>query len=105
MCSDELADGATLHWIGRRREERALLFSACYRTRTPVPEAAAPENLPPSSICLTEACPHPASSSEATRQADILPLHAWQIFADTIRQVIVPAALHHHLEPGIAPRG
>ena len=35
---------------------------------------------------------------------DILPLHAWQLFADIIRQVVEPA-LHHHLEPGIAPRG
>jgi len=35
---------------------------------------------------------------------DIMPLHMWQTCADIVRPGIVPA-LHHHLEPGIAPRG
>jgi hypothetical protein len=35
---------------------------------------------------------------------DVVPLSSWQLFADIVRQGIVPA-LHNHLEPGIAPRG
>jgi len=45
-----------------------------------------------------------APSFARNRTWDSLPLHAWQTFADIIRQVVVPA-LHHHLEPGIAPHG
>ena len=44
----------------------------------------------------------PSFARNSTR--DILPLHAWQLFAVIIRQVVEPA-LHHHLEPGIAPLG
>jgi acetyl esterase/lipase len=45
-----------------------------------------------------------APSFARNRTRDILPLHSWQLCADIVRQSIVPA-LHHHLEPGIAPRG
>jgi acetyl esterase/lipase len=44
----------------------------------------------------------PSFARNSTR--DVLPLNAWQVCADTVRQGIVPA-LHNHLEPGIAPDG
>ncbi|KAI0280038.1 Alpha/Beta hydrolase protein [Russula aff. rugulosa BPL654] len=44
----------------------------------------------------------PSFARNSTR--DVLPLNAWQVCADIVRQGIVPA-LHNHLEPGIAPDG
>ncbi|KAF8489442.1 alpha/beta-hydrolase [Russula emetica] len=45
-----------------------------------------------------------APSFARNRARDVIPLNSWRIFADIVRQGIVPA-LHNHLEPGIAPRG
>ncbi len=45
-----------------------------------------------------------APSFTRNNARDIIPLHSWQMFADIVREGIVPE-LHHHLEPGIAPRG
>ena len=45
-----------------------------------------------------------APSFTRNRARDVAPLKSWQVFADIVRQVIVPK-LHNHLEPGIAPRG
>jgi acetyl esterase/lipase len=44
----------------------------------------------------------PSFSRNDTR--DILPLNAWRVTGNIVRQGIVPA-LHNHLEPGIAPGG
>ena len=44
----------------------------------------------------------PSFARNSTR--DVIPLNSWQLFADIVRQGIVPE-LHNHLEPGIAPRG
>jgi len=35
---------------------------------------------------------------------DVIPLKSWRIFAEIVREVIVPA-LHYHIEPGIVPHG
>jgi acetyl esterase/lipase len=45
-----------------------------------------------------------APSFARNNARDFVPLNAWQVFAEVVRQGIVPA-LHNHLEPGIAPRG
>jgi acetyl esterase/lipase len=45
-----------------------------------------------------------APSFARNRARDVIPLNSWQVFADIVRQGIVPE-LHNHLEPGIAPRG
>jgi len=44
-----------------------------------------------------------APSFVRNRARDVIPLNSWQVFADIVRQGIVPE-LHNHLEPGIAPR-
>jgi len=44
-----------------------------------------------------------APSFARNRARDVIPLNSWRLFADIVRQGIVPA-LHNHLEPGIAPR-
>jgi acetyl esterase/lipase len=45
-----------------------------------------------------------APSFARNHARDYIPLNSWQLFADIVRQGIVPE-LHNHLEPGIAPRG
>jgi len=45
-----------------------------------------------------------APSFARNNARDIVPQKTWKIFADIVRQDITPA-LHHHLEPGIAPHG
>ena len=42
----------------------------------------------------------PSFARNAAR--DFLPLRAWKVGGDIVREVMVPA-LHYHLEPGIAP--
>ncbi|KAF8489444.1 alpha/beta-hydrolase [Russula emetica] len=45
-----------------------------------------------------------APSFARNNARDVMPQNSWRIFADFVRQGIVPA-LHNHLEPGIAPLG
>ena len=45
-----------------------------------------------------------APSFARNRARDFIPFSSWRVFAEIVREGIVPE-LHNHLEPGIAPRG